>query len=189
MARGEWPRATLSQGRELAGKTLGVVGFGGIGRLTAKLARDARHARRSASIAQLPPTSRRVGAKRTALAALSTMLLAEADVVSLHVPLTAATRNLIDAARLARDEARRDSDQHGARRRRRRSRARARVARPAGWAAPRSTCSRTSRLPRGSPLAGVPNLLLTPHIAGVTRESNVRVSTMIAEQVAAFLLR
>ena len=39
----------------------------------------------------------------------------------------------------------------------------------------------------GSPLAGCPNLLLTPHIAGVTRESNVRVSTMIAEKVAAAL--
>jgi (S)-sulfolactate dehydrogenase len=32
-------------------------------------------------------------------------------------------------------------------------------------------------------------LLLTPHIAGVTRESNVRVSTMIAEKVAAALER
>jgi (S)-sulfolactate dehydrogenase len=41
----------------------------------------------------------------------------------------------------------------------------------------------------GSPLAGCPHLLLTPHIAGVTRESNVRVSTMIAEKVAAALER
>ena len=31
--------------------------------------------------------------------------------------------------------------------------------------------------------AGVPNLVLTPHIAGVTEESNVRVSTLIAETV------
>ena len=35
-------------------------------------------------------------------------------------------------------------------------------------------------LAAGSPLAGCPNLLLTPHIAGVTRESNTRVSAMIA---------
>jgi (S)-sulfolactate dehydrogenase len=42
-------------------------------------------------------------------------------------------------------------------------------------------------LPAGSPLAGCPNLILTPHIAGVTRESNARVSTMIATRVAAFL--
>jgi (S)-sulfolactate dehydrogenase len=45
----------------------------------------------------------------------------------------------------------------------------------------------TEPLPAGSPLAGVPNLLLTPHVAGVTHESNVRVSGMIAERVAQFL--
>jgi (S)-sulfolactate dehydrogenase len=39
----------------------------------------------------------------------------------------------------------------------------------------------------GSPLAGCPNLLLTPHVAGVTAESNVRVSMLIAEKVAAAL--
>jgi (S)-sulfolactate dehydrogenase len=33
----------------------------------------------------------------------------------------------------------------------------------------------------------VPNLILTPHIAGVTEESNVRVSRMIAEKVSAAL--
>ena len=44
-------------------------------------------------------------------------------------------------------------------------------------------------LAAGSPLAGCPNLLLTPHIAGVTAESNVRVSTLIAEKVAAALAR
>src|SRR5437867_11968 len=32
---GHWPRAALSNGRELGGKTLGLIGFGGIGRLTA----------------------------------------------------------------------------------------------------------------------------------------------------------
>jgi (S)-sulfolactate dehydrogenase len=43
-------------------------------------------------------------------------------------------------------------------------------------------------LPAQSVLAGVPNLILTPHIAGVTRESNERVSAMIAELVAERLL-
>jgi (S)-sulfolactate dehydrogenase len=44
-------------------------------------------------------------------------------------------------------------------------------------------------VPAGSPLAGVPNLVLTPHVAGVTRESNARVSSMIAEKVAEALTR
>jgi (S)-sulfolactate dehydrogenase len=43
-------------------------------------------------------------------------------------------------------------------------------------------------VPAGSNLADVPNLVLTPHIGGVTRESNERVSAMIAERVARRLL-
>ena len=39
VGRGEWPRPALSNGRELAGKTLGIVGFGGIGRLVGRLGR------------------------------------------------------------------------------------------------------------------------------------------------------
>ncbi|MBW7925707.1 MAG: 3-phosphoglycerate dehydrogenase, partial [Burkholderiaceae bacterium] len=38
VAAGNWPRPRLSGGREIGGKTLGLVGFGGIGRLTARLA-------------------------------------------------------------------------------------------------------------------------------------------------------
>jgi (S)-sulfolactate dehydrogenase len=44
-------------------------------------------------------------------------------------------------------------------------------------------------LPAGNPFADCPNLILTPHIAGVTAESNERVSSMIAERVGAFLRR
>ena len=39
-------------------------------------------------------------------------------------------------------------------------------------------------LAAGSPLTGAPRLLLTPHIAGVTVESNERVSSLIADRVA-----
>jgi (S)-sulfolactate dehydrogenase len=46
---------------------------------------------------------------------------------------------------------------------------------------------RAEPLPAGSPLADTPNLILTPHVGGVTREANARVSTMIAERVAARL--
>ena len=44
VAAGHWPRGALSNGREIAGKTLGLVGFGGIGRLTGRLGAGARHA-------------------------------------------------------------------------------------------------------------------------------------------------
>jgi len=39
IATGRWPRAALSNGREIAGRTIGLVGFGDIGRLTGRLAR------------------------------------------------------------------------------------------------------------------------------------------------------
>ena len=38
VAAGNWPRTALSNGREVSGKTLGLIGFGSIGQLTAKLA-------------------------------------------------------------------------------------------------------------------------------------------------------
>jgi (S)-sulfolactate dehydrogenase len=44
-------------------------------------------------------------------------------------------------------------------------------------------------LARGSPLADCPRLILTPHVAGLTLESNERVSTLIADHVAAALMR
>jgi lactate dehydrogenase-like 2-hydroxyacid dehydrogenase len=85
-------------GSSLRGKLLGIVGLGGIGRRVAERARAfgmeiAYHSRRPA------PTE-----VTTALAAERLpleRLLAEADVLSLHCPLTAETRGLIGAAELA----------------------------------------------------------------------------------------
>jgi (S)-sulfolactate dehydrogenase len=48
---------------------------------------------------------------------------------------------------------------------------------------------RAEPLPAANVLAGCPRLLLTPHIAGVTRESNARVSALVAREVGAALLR
>lgn len=40
---------------------------------------------------------------------------------------------------------------------------------------------------QGARFAGLPNLILTPHIAGVTQESNIRVSDLIADKIIAYL--
>jgi (S)-sulfolactate dehydrogenase len=109
-------------------------------------------------------------------------LLAEADVISLHLPLTADTRRLFDADRLkmiktgailintARggiiDEA-----------------ALAERLREGQLAGAALDVFEDEPLPAGSVLAGAPNLLLTPHIAGLTVESNNRVSLMVARRV------
>jgi glyoxylate reductase len=88
--RGEWALApTFMLGEGLAGKTLGIVGLGRIGREVATLAEAFGmrivHTRGSGPYEELPLDR----------------LLAEAHVVSLHVPLTPETRHLIGVRELA----------------------------------------------------------------------------------------
>lgn len=182
---GHWPRGALSNGRELAGKTLGLVGYGGIGRIVGRLAR-ALGMRTIGFDPQVPATSPVWSDDDTSPRTFAEVV-SEADVVSLHVPLTPATRDLMDAARIATmkqdailintarggvvDEA---------------AVAAALRARRLGGAA--LDVFEHEPLAAGSPLAGCPHLILTPHIAGVTRESNERVSSLIARKVAEALL-
>ncbi len=186
VAAGEWPRTALSNGRELAGKTLGIVGFGGIGRLAGRLGR-ALGMKAIGFDSQLPPSAPIWNTEDTGARGFDA-LLAEADVVTLHVPLVAATRHLIDAARLARMKpgAILINTSRGG------------VVDEAAVAAALTTgrlggaaldVFEQEPLAAGSPLADCRNLLLTPHIAGVTAESNARVSTLIADKVAAALGR
>ena len=82
---------------ELAGKTIGIIGFGAIGREVAKiaecfdmkvLANDAFGIKGARGVPECPNTA-------------LDKLLAESDIVTLHCPLTEDNRNLIDAAALA----------------------------------------------------------------------------------------
>jgi len=185
-AAGEWPRERLSAGRELGGRTLGLVGFGSIGRATARLGRAVG----MTPIGHDPnlAASATVWDEEHTSARGFDVLLGEADVVSLHVPLTPETRGLVDAARLAlmKPEAVLVDTARGGVVNEADVAAALRAGRLAGAAL---DVFGTEPLPAGSPLAGCPNLILTPHIAGVTRESNVRVSTLIADKVAAALER
>ena len=184
VAAGDWPRGGLSDGREIAGKTLGIVGFGSIGRLVAARAQGLAM-RVQGCDAEIAPGSPVWGAARVEPRTFD-QVVAAADVVTVHVPLTAATQGMFDAARLATmkagavlintarggivDEA-----------------ALAALLRSGALGGAALDAFAQEPLPAGSPLAGCPNLILTPHIAGVTRESNVRVSTLIGEKVAAAL--
>lgn len=97
---GAWSGWQFDQflGRDLRGATLGLVGFGGIGRAVARRARGfgmrilytARSRRPAAAEAEAGVEFRSLGD-----------LLRESDVVSLHVPLTPRTRHLIGAPELA----------------------------------------------------------------------------------------
>jgi (S)-sulfolactate dehydrogenase len=180
---GTWPRNRLI-GRELSGKRLGLVGFGSIARETAKRAAALDMAVVAFDPyvpAEHPAWSQPFG--RVVRLELDE-LLATSDVISLHVPLTGETRKLIDAGAL------------------RRMKPGAVVINAARGGivdeAALAEALRSGRLggaaldvfeeeplcgERGAAFEGCPNLVLTPHIAGVTAESNVRVSWAIAEAV------
>jgi (S)-sulfolactate dehydrogenase len=181
VATGAWPRGRLSNGREIAGKTLGIVGFGGIGRLTARLGRAVGMAVIGFD-AHVPATDA-IWAEESVTPRSFAEVVAEADVLSLHVPLTPATRNLIDAARLEtmkRDAVLINTARGGVVD----EAALAEALRAGRLGGAALDVFATEPLPAGSPLAACPTLLLTPHVAGVTRESNARVSALIAAKVA-----
>ena len=177
---GTWPRQMLSQGREAAGKVLGLVGLGNIGQLTARkaaaigmrvIAHDPYLANDDAAwqCVEGPPRDLE-------------RLLGESDVVSLHVPLTSETRGLLDARRLAlmkRDAMLINTARGGLVD----EAAVASMLRAGRLGGAALDVFETEPLPAGTPLAGAPRLLCTPHIAGITIESNERVSLFIADKV------
>jgi D-3-phosphoglycerate dehydrogenase len=97
LRRGEWPKASLL-GSELAGKTLGLVGFGRIGRAVAVRAAAFGMTRWAHDPYLDDDAIRAGGAQPRDLDAL----LASSDYVSLHLPLTQETRGFIGRTQLAR---------------------------------------------------------------------------------------
>lgn len=183
VAAGAWPRTALV-GSEVSGKLLGLIGYGPIARATAKRA-AALGMHVAAADPYLPADDPRWG-QTQALSLQS--ILATADVISLHVPLTAETQHLIDAqalARMKREAVLINSARGGV------------VDENALVAALKSSHLSGAALDvfetepltaeEGARFAGIDNLLLTPHIAGVTRESNLRVSRATIANVLAAL--
>jgi glyoxylate reductase len=91
---GQWRAEEHLLGRELAGTTVGLVGFGRIARRVAELLRCFEVRLLFSARSEAPAHD---GAERRDLRDL----LAGSDFVSIHVPLTTETRHLIDATRLA----------------------------------------------------------------------------------------
>lgn len=187
---GAWPRNRLINGREIFGKRLGLVGYGSIAREVAKRA-AALGMEVGAYDPHLPtdhPAWHQPWGEVTRTELDS--LLRESDVISLHVPLTPETRGLLDADRLA--FCRPDTIVINA--------ARGGVVdEPAIAAALKAgklggaalDVFEEEPLPagRGAVFDGCPNLILTPHIAGVTAEANTRVSHVTAESIRAHLAK
>ena len=165
-------------GIELSGKTLGVIGLGRIGTRVARKA----HGLEMRVIAYDPYVGR--GAYRGPATFVDTLeeLLAGADFVTLHVPLTAETRHIIDTSALARlkpssrlvntsrggviDEIALSSALH------------------AGTVAGAALdVFEEEPLAVDHPLTRTPNTLLTPHLSGLTAEAMAAVSEQVAHGV------
>ena len=177
---GHWPRENCSLGREAGGQRLGLVGFGQTARETARLARGLD----MEVIAFDPFLSDASPAWDGITPAPLDRLLGRSDVVSLHVPLNEDTHHLIDSRRLALmrpgsilinasrggvvDETALANAMH--------------TGHIAGAALDVFETEPLSE-ETAERFRGVDNLVLTPHIAGVTRDSNARVSALIAKLV------
>ena len=183
VAAGTWPREAMI-GREIGGKTLGLIGYGGVAREVASRAR----ALGMVIIAADPylhdsHPAWEGGAGRHNI----DTVFRKADVVSLHVPLTSETSGLADARRLSLmrpgailiNTARGGIVDENALAN---ALASGRIAGAALDVFEREPLTREA----GAHFAGL-NVLLTPHIAGVTEESNIRVSELVANRVLAHL--
>jgi D-3-phosphoglycerate dehydrogenase len=182
MRQGAWNRKAFG-GIELRGKVLGVVGLGRIGAHVAGIARAF-----GMKVAAHDPflTEQRAQALSVELLPLDA-LLERADVVTLHLPLTDATRHLVDARGLALmkptavlvntargglvDEAALLDALEGGR-----------------LAGAALDVFGEEPLPADSPLRGCPRLILTPHLAASTAEAQERVSLEICTAVRDALL-
>ncbi|MGH2626846.1 MAG: 2-hydroxyacid dehydrogenase, partial [Anaerolineales bacterium] len=172
---GRWDRLP---GVELHGQTLGLIGFGKIGREVARRA----HAFGMRIVYRDPVEA--VGEQQAASTDLES-LLAVSDVVSLHLPLTPETRHLVDARALKRmkptaflvNTARGglvdESALEGALRE--------------GWIAGAAADVFEREPPGASTLLSLDNFVATPHAGGATRQAVLRMGLEAAENALAVL--
>jgi glycerate dehydrogenase len=166
---------------ELAGKTMGIVGFGRIGRRTARIA-DALGMRVIASDALQSDPPDYPGFRWAAI----DELLRESDVVSLHAPLLPETRGMIDARALAimKSTAFLINTSRGGLVKSEDLAEALNTGRIAGAAL---DVLEIEPPPAGSALLAARNCLITPHMAWATREARERLMNTAVENLAAFV--
>jgi D-3-phosphoglycerate dehydrogenase len=179
---GKWEKKAL-QGTELRGKTLGIVGLGRVGMEVARRAR----AFGMELIAHDPFVSS--VAAREAHIRMGTLdeVYAAADYLSLHVALTPQTAGMIGWASLK--KIKRGARLVNCARGELVDEAALAAALQSGRLAGAALDVFAAEPPKDSPLLGLDNVILTPHIAGSTRESQEAVGVQIAAQVREYLRR
>ncbi|MCX7959957.1 MAG: phosphoglycerate dehydrogenase [Burkholderiales bacterium] len=171
-----WDRHRFA-GRELAGKTIGIVGLGNVGHRVARFAR----AFDMTVLACDPYIADEVfemhGARKVDLA----RLLAESDVVTLHVPKTPETTGMIGAreiARMKRGAIVLNTSRGGIV-----EEAALLAALRAGHVAGAGIDTWAVEPPKENPFRDLPNVVMTPHIGASTEEAQRRIAETVSEQV------
>jgi D-3-phosphoglycerate dehydrogenase / 2-oxoglutarate reductase len=181
--RGSWDRKNL-EGVELCDKTLGIIGMGRIG---SELSRRAIAFGMRVIVYDPYLSATRARTLQVELVEELDDLLARADFISLHTPLTAETHHLLDLARLQKTK-RGVRIINCARGGLIDENALAAALQDRHVAAAALDVFETEPLPNDSPLRSAPNLVLTPHLGASTAEAQESVGIEIAQSIRAALL-
>jgi D-3-phosphoglycerate dehydrogenase / 2-oxoglutarate reductase len=179
---GKWEKNRF-MGVELTAKTLGLIGCGNIGSIVA----DRALGLRMRVIAYDPfLTEERaldLGVEKVEL----DQLLARADFITLHTPLTDQTRNILSAANLA--KTRKGVRIINCARGGLIDEAALKAGLDSGHIAGAALDVFVEEPAKDNPLFGAPGLVATPHLGASTTEAQVNVALQVAEQMSDFLIR
>jgi len=178
---GKWPKNDF-MGVEVTGKTLGLIGAGNIGSIVASRALGLKMKVVAYDPFLTPDRAVEMGVEKADLETL----LAKADFITLHTPLTDETRNILSAANLAKTKkgvriincARGGLVDEVA----------LAEALDSGQVAGAALDVFQTEPAKESPLFGKPNFICTPHLGASTTEAQVNVALQVAEQMADFLV-
>ncbi len=178
---GKWPKNDF-MGVEVTGKVLGLIGAGNIGSIVASRALGLKMKVVAFDPFLTPERAVEMGVEKVELDGL----LAKADFITLHTPLTDQTRNILSAENLAKTKkgvriincARGGLIDEAA----------LKAALDSGQVAGAALDVFAVEPAKVSPLFGTPGFICTPHLGASTNEAQVNVALQVAEQMADYLV-
>ena len=181
MKEGKWEKKKF-QGREMAGRTIGILGLGRVGSLVARLARQGL---KMNVLGYDPATTAEAASQIGVTIAALDQIFRTSDVITVHTPLNDDTRDLVNAAAFAEmkngviiincarggiinEDALLESLE-------------------SGKVAAAALDVLTVTPPTGHPLVKHPKVITTPHLGASTSEAQINVAVAIVEQIIDYL--
>jgi len=179
---GKWEKNRF-MGVEITGKVLGLIGCGNIGSIVADRALGLKMRVLAYDPFLSPERAIDLGVEKVEL----DDLLAKADFITLHVPMTAQTKNILSAENIAKTKkgvriincARGELVDEAA----------MRAALESGHVAGGAFDVFSEEPATSNPLFGLPNVVCTPHLGASTSEAQENVALQVAEQMSDYLTR